>query len=104
MNPLIRAEELDKQIEKMILGKNVELGDESSPLLAVASELRLLPDSDFRRRLEADLIDGVTSDEVTSVETSCIPSGDDQPSTAVLASIMPTLTGRGFSIFPPDHA
>jgi TonB family protein len=98
MNPHVPAEELDQQVEKMILGTSVHSGDESSPLLATASELRLLPDLDFRRRLGADLIN-----EATPVETSLIPSRDNQPGTAALSSIMPTLTGKGFRIFPADH-
>lgn len=98
MNPHVPAEELDEQIEKMISGTSVESGDESSPLLAMASVLRLLPDPDFKHRLGADLID-----EASPIESSFIPSRNNSPGTGAVASIMPTLAGKGFSIFPADH-
>jgi TonB family protein len=98
MNPHVSAEELDQQIEEMILGTSVELSDEASPLLATASELRLLPDPDFRRRLNAELMS-----EAMPAETSFTPSRDNRPSAGAAASIMPTLTGKGFRIFPADH-
>jgi hypothetical protein len=67
-------------------------------LLAIAGELQLLPDPDFRHRLLDNLID-----KAVAVEASFIPSRDNPQGAAVLASIMPTLTGKGFSIFPADH-
>jgi hypothetical protein len=82
----------------MFSGGPVALGSESSYLLAIAGELQLLPDPDFRHRLLDNLID-----KAVAVEASFIPSRDNPQGAAVLASIMPTLTGKGFSIFPADH-
>jgi TonB family protein len=98
MNPHVTAEELDQQIEKMILGPIVGLGDEAPPLLATARELSLLPDPDFRRLLGADLMN-----EATPVEASFISSRDNRLGEGAVASIMLTLTGKGFRMFPADH-
>jgi hypothetical protein len=56
MNPHVLNEELDQQIEKMLTRTNAQLAGSSS-LLAIASELCHLPDPDFKRGLEADLLD-----------------------------------------------
>ena len=48
MNSHVSAEELDRQIEKLVSGKVRRGGMEASSLLAIASELQLLPDPDFR--------------------------------------------------------
>jgi len=98
MNPLVGAEEVDRQIEKLFSGESVAPEGESSSLLAIASDLRLLPDSDFKLRLRDNLIDQAGDDEALLV-----PTRDNQPEAGVLASIMPTLTGKGFSVFPADH-
>ena len=98
MNPHLSAEELDQQIERMLVGGPGLSGSGSSSLLAIAGELRLLPEPDFMRRLMNDLID-----ESVPVEARSIPLRNNQQGTAVLASIMPTLSGKGFSIFPADH-
>ena len=98
MNPHLTAEGLDQQIEKMMLGTSVDAGDEASPLLATASELRLLPDFDFKRRLAADLMNAATP-----AANSFIPPSDNRAGTGAIASIMPTLTEKGFSVFPADH-
>ncbi len=57
MNPLVGAEEVDRQIENLFSGGNVVPDGEPSSLLAIASDLRLLPDSDFKNRLRDNLID-----------------------------------------------
>ena len=97
MNSHVAAEELDRQIEKMVAGE-IAVAAEGSPLLAIASESQLLPDPDFRRCLLADLID-----QPTALEGSFVPPQPNQPRAAALAAIMPTLTGKRFSVFPADH-
>jgi TonB family protein len=98
VNPHVAAEELDQQIERLGWGESVEPRSDASSLLAVASELRLLPDPDFRRRLVAGLMH-----EAASVGTSYVRSAESQSTAAGLSAIMPTLTGKGFSVFPADH-
>lgn len=98
MNPHVPAEELNQQIEKLLTGRGVEPGSDSSSLLAIASDLRLLPDPDFRHRLMADLID-----EAAPLESPYVRSDSNQSRPAVLSAFMPTLTGKGFSVFPADH-
>src|SRR5258708_2592995 len=101
MNPHVPAEKLNQQIEHLVSGGSVLSGNESSSLLAIASELRLLPDPDFKQRLMADLID-----EAAPLGTSVRLDEDenDPAGAAALSSIMimPTLTGKGFSIFSAD--
>jgi TonB family protein len=97
MNPHVPAEELDQQIEKMLSRTNAQAAG-SSPLLAIASELRLLPDPDFKRRLQADL-----SDEAAPLESSLGCSVVNQSRTAAFSAILPTLTGKGLRVFPADH-
>jgi len=60
--------------------------------------LQFLPDPDFRRRLVADLVD-----QPAAREASFVPPQPSQPRAATLAAIMPTLTGKRFSVFPADH-
>lgn len=92
-----RAEELDQQIENLIsTGSRDHDGDS---LLAIAADLRSIPNPDFRRRLMTELVG-----EAVSLETAHIPqSAMQQETAAALSSIMPTLTGNGFAILPADH-
>jgi TonB family protein len=97
MNPNVPAEEFDQQIEKIVSRTNAQPAG-SSPLLAIAGDLHLLPDPDFKRRLLADLMD-----EAALIESSPVRSAENQSGVSALASIMPTLTAKGFSIFPANH-
>ncbi len=95
MSQPLSADRLDEQVTNMLSGGGAALkGD--SPFLAVSRELQLLPDPDFKRCLADDLT-GVTA------EVRQIPSNYDQQGSEVLASIIPTLNGKGFSVFPADH-
>jgi len=98
MSPRDPADELDPQIEKLVSGGSMESVGGFPSLLAIANELRLVPDPDFKRHLRADLID-----EAALVETSFFASTDKQPDAAVLSAIMPTLSGKRLGIFPADH-
>jgi protein TonB len=92
------ADELDQQIESLISGRGGDHDGDSNSLLAVATELRSIPDPDFKRRLMAELVG-----EAVPFETAYIPQGTMQRETAALSSIMPTLSGKGLGIFPADH-
>jgi TonB family protein len=98
MNPHLSAEELDQQIERMFSGGAVTMNGESSPLLAITGKLQLLADPDFKCRLADQL-----ADAVVPAEAPFIPTSENPQSARLLASIMPTLSGKGFSIFPADH-
>lgn len=99
MNPDVRAEEFDHQIEKLFSGRTVESGSDCPSLLSLASDLRLLPDPDFKRRLMADLVE-----EAAPTETPSASLGEDhQANVAILSSILPTLTRKRFRVFPADH-
>lgn len=91
------AEELDQQIENLI---SVGSGDhDGDSLLAIAADLRSIPDLGFKRRLMAELVG-----EAVSLGTANVPQSAMQPETAAaLSSIMPTLSGKGLGIFPADH-
>jgi hypothetical protein len=73
MNPYIPAEQLEHQIEKLASGTSAELSD-SSPLLAIASELRFLPDPDFKSLLMAGLMEETAPLESSFVHSDANPS------------------------------
>jgi|KBSMisStandDraft_5_1062788.scaffolds.fasta_scaffold07698_2 TonB family protein len=56
MNREVMADELDRQIEGMLSGKRT-IGADSDPLLAVAAELPMLPDREFRESLKQILVE-----------------------------------------------
>jgi TonB family protein len=98
MNSNVAAEELDQQIERLVSGESVEPRRDVSSLLAVARELRLLPDPDFERRLQVELLD-----ETAPLESWLGRSVVNQPRAAAFSAIMPTLTEKGLRVFPADH-
>jgi periplasmic protein TonB len=98
MNQHLSAEDLDRQIDRMFSGGGVTMDGESSPLLAIAGELQLLADPDFKCGLAEEL-----TDTGVPVEAPFVPALDNPQSARLLASIMPTLSGKGFNIFPADH-
>jgi len=97
MNPHVLNEELDQQIERMVTRTNAQLAGSSS-LLAIASELCHLPDPDFKRGLQADLLD-----EAVPLDSSSDRSSMNHSRIAAFSGIMPTLTGKGLRVFPADH-
>src|SRR5262249_49767808 len=56
MNREVIADELDQQIEGVLSGKRT-IGVGSGPLLALASELYMLPDPEFKTRLAQFLLE-----------------------------------------------
>ncbi len=93
------ADELNRRIELLLAGVRVERESEWNSLLAIAAEVTTLPNTEFKGRLKADLL------EETEVAQAHYQHAHFQQAqgTAVLAALSPTLGGKQSGIFPADH-
>jgi TonB family protein len=88
MSNLSAFEQLDANIDALLAGQILrDSATEDDELLAIANELRAMPDPDFKARLKADLNEAATS-TVTRSE---------------VADVLPTLFGRGYAEAYPIH-
>jgi len=102
------ADELDRLVDRLVTSGGIpsqaelergtlEEQDGLGGLLAIASDLEVLPNPEFRARLKAELMDEVAF----SVSPE---SRIEQLAGAVVATeILPTLGGKSFGIFSADH-
>jgi periplasmic protein TonB len=97
MNRQNIADELDRNIDQALSGKDIKEDYELNSLLALGSDLRALPSYEFKNRLKTDLMDEVLF--VTSGQAHL----ERITGTVVLAEILPTLGGKQLGIFAADH-
>jgi protein TonB len=97
MNQRADAESLDRQLESVMAGVNVKSSSEWNELMAIAANVRKLPDPNFRRRLWGELLDDCGIHEPSH------PQFEQVTSATAFASMLPTLIGDQSAVFPPDH-
>jgi protein TonB len=101
------ADELDRLVDRLVtsgktpaqaeLGRGTLEEDGLGGLLAIASDLQMLPNPEFRARLKADLMD--------EVGFSVSPESriEQMTGTVIASDILPSLGAKTFGIFPADH-
>jgi TonB family protein len=99
MKQEIFADELNRRIEQLVAGEQVEHEPQSGSLLSIAAELIALPNPDFKVRLRADLLEETEAAQ-TYYQDAHFQRTDG---TALLGGILPTLDGTRSGIFPADH-
>lgn len=90
------AEELDRQIDAVLAG-DTHVRPEDGPLLAIARDLRNLPDPEFKAKLKSDLLEEISAYEPAGA------SFEQVTGATAFAEILPNLSGKDFRLFPPDH-
>ena len=94
MNRKGMADELDQQLELLLRGRR-EAGAESEPLLALASELRMLANPEFKNRLKEELIGGY---ELPAESARFYPAR-----ASAFAGIVPMFSAKRTGLLPADH-
>jgi TonB family protein len=107
MNRQATADQLDRQVEMLLHGKH-RLDRESDPLLALASDVRMLPNPGFRSWLKDQLVEGCIGNDfgASSRDGSVVRAQTevaDFERAQALAGIAPLLSGKGHGLFPADH-
>jgi TonB family protein len=114
MNREVIADELDQQIEGVLSGKRT-IGVGSDPLLALASELYMLPDPEFKTRLEQFLLEEDAEPALSEWNESKVGTHPlvvaqstnhdrvDWPQPASLGALTPLFGGKHTGLFPADH-
>jgi len=95
MNRQAMADELDRRVEVLLAGTD-PAGVEPEPLLAVASELGMLPAPKFKNRLK---------DELMEPYRAFAPAGasSEWAGASTLAGMVPLFSGKRAGLFPADH-
>jgi TonB family protein len=96
MNRQAMVDELDQQVEMLLRGKHI-VDAKSEPLLALASELRMLPTPEFKSRLKDELVELCPATALPELVNF------DQIQTSVLAGITPLFGGKRAVLLPADH-
>src|SRR6266700_3781366 len=93
------ADELNRRVEQLLAGVQVENETEWESLLSIGEEVSALPNPEFKMRLKADLL------EETEATCANFPGAHVQQTegAALLAGLLPTLQGKQSGIFPADH-
>jgi TonB family protein len=94
-NPQFAADNFNQYLESRTAGEARALCPEWDSLVAIAAELLTLPDPDFKNRLKAELME-----EAGSLEAGAHYERVEGPA---LATILPSLGGKGLVLFPSDH-
>jgi TonB family protein len=117
MNRQAMADELDLQVD-MLLQRRNHGSPQSEPLLAIASEVRMLPNPEFKSWLKDQLVEGWFANDSAASNTNAHPLkgaqggaapvvgaktevGGSEPPQA-LAGLVP-LAGKRSGMFPADH-
>ena len=96
MNRQAMADELDQQVEMLLTGKRI-VGTKSEPLLALASELRMLPTPEFKSRLKDELVEPCPATALPQLVNF------ERIQTSVLAGITPLFGAKRAGLLPADH-
>jgi TonB family protein len=96
MNRQAMADELDQHVEMLLTGKHV-VGAKSEPLLALASELRMLPTPEFKSRLKDELVEPCPATALPQLVNF------ERIQTSVLAGITPLFGAKRAGLLPADH-
>lgn len=97
MNRQSDADELNLEVESLLAGDLREIQGKWHSLVAIAAELRELPNPEFKLQLKTELL------EDYPVSTARQPSFEEVTSAAAFAEIVPIFSGKDFRIFPADH-
>ncbi len=97
MNRQADADELNVEMESLLAGAKVEIAGKWHALRTIATDLREVPNPEFKRRLKAELLEGY------SVSAAREPSFEQVTSAAAFAEILPIFGAKDFRIFPVDH-
>lgn len=94
MNKQSRADEFDREIEGLMAGRRESI-PEWAALMSLAGDLRQLPNPEFRNGLKSDLLEEIRE------PSGAIP--EQVTGGAVLAEVLPTLSGRETHLLPTDQ-
>src|SRR5947207_8723602 len=95
MNRQAMADELDRRVDALLAGTD-PAGVEPEPLLALASELRMLPAPKFKSRLKDELMEPYTAFAPAGASSEWVRA-------STLAGMVPLFGGKQAGLFPADH-
>ena len=97
MNRQSLAHDFDQYLETLMAGEGVARRLEWDSLVAIAAELRMFPDPDFKNCLRADLM----QEAVELLEAGA--GYESFEGAGALSTILPSLGSKGLHLFPTDH-
>ena len=97
MNRQTDADELNVELESLLAGNIVKTQRNWRALTAIATELREVPNPEFKRQLKAELL------EEYPVRASQEAAFEQVTSAAAFAEMLPIFGAKELRIFPADH-
>jgi len=97
MNRQSLADAFDQQLEALMTGKSIAPRSEWDSLVAIAADLRTLPDPDFKNHLKVDLMEDATKPLETGAGYEHVDG------VAAISTILPSLGSKGLHLLPTDH-